>query len=1172
MTSFYRRLFAFLLLCAPTLFAQGTGSITGTVRDNTGAIVAKADVTLTDTGTRNALKTATNSEGEYLFAAIPPGTYDLTVSAVGFNTYDAKGIVLRVSQRARADAALSVGEVRTTVTVEAASASQVETESSEVSGIVTGKEISQIVLNGRNFTQLITLTPGVSNQTGQDEGTVGVYGNVAFSVNGGRTEYNNWEIDGGDNMDNGSNGTLNVYPNVDAIAEVRVLTSNYGAQYGRNGAGTVETVTKSGTRDFHGDVFEFVRNDIFNARNFFLQDTQVPPYKKNDFGYTIGGPVFIPRLYNTKKEKTFFFWSQEWRKERLPNTFNVQVPSAQQRQGIFNELCPAAGSLVDTANFPDCPVNPGTGAYYPNNTVAIDPNAQAIMALIPAPTSGSGNESFYNASVPTPTTWREELFRIDQNFSDANRFFFRYIHDSWNTITPTSLWSGDSFPTVGTSFVGPGVSLVAHMTTNVSPTLLNEFTFAYTTDHIFLEPSGTWQRPSSMTMTGLFDNGFGGKLPGMSINNGAPYGGGFTGDVAGWPWNNANPTYTYRDQIAKIWGSHNIYAGFYMAVQQKNEQNGAETQGFLNFSNSSPVSTGNAWADFLVGRIANFNQTNAQTKYYYRSKVFEPYIQDDWHVSKRLTLNLGLRMSGFGSYFEKYKQFYNFYPSRYDPSQAPQIDVTGDITGVQGDLVPGVGNPYTGMVACGTNGTPNTCYKGHFLNWAPRVGFAFDPFGNGRWAIRGGYGIFYEHLNGNEAISGLEGLPPLILNPTQYNIVGYTNIGGGGLIGTTGLGGGVYPDQIRWPYNQQWHLDIQHDLFKNTVGTIAYVGSKGTHLVWQRDINQLYPVTQNPFHAGQPLTDTECNTVTGAWTPGVSGVVNGQTLTGATAQSLAIACGASPADPYRKYVGYSSINLIEPQANSSYNSMQVSVRRTAAHSQFTLAYTWSHSIDDSSDRYDGNFLNSYDMSMTRSSSNFDQRHILNLAYVLEPPFFTNTKTLAGKILGGWQVTGLTSFQTGTPFSVTAGNGNGIYADPGVGNGAGSGAFADVIGDPHGSRPLTNAPDIVGPLLYNPDAFGAPMGLTFGNAGRNILRNPTRFNWDMGLFKKFYVTEQANFEFRAEAFNVFNHTQFSGVNSGISCYGGPNNSAGDGSCLDQSFLHPSGAHNPRIMQLGLKFIF
>ena len=377
---------------------------------------------------------------------------------------------------------------------------------------------------------------------------------------------------------------------------------------------------------------------------------------------------------------------------------------------------------------------------------------------------------------------------------------------------------------------------------------------------------------------------------------------------------------------------------------------------------------------------------------------------------------------------------------------------------------------------------------------------------------------------------------------------------------------------MRWPYVQQWHLDVQHKIMKDTVATLAYVGSKGTHLVRQRDMNQLHPTSSNPFQSGQPLTDAECSSVTGAWTPDVSGVVNGNTITGATAQNLAVACGANPADPYRPYIGYSTISLIEPQANSSYNSMQVSARRTASILSFTLAYTWSHSLDDSSDRYDGNFLDSYNIRRTRASSNFDQRHILNVGYVVDLPFYRNTSTLAGKLLGGWQISGLTTWQTGTPFSIAAGNANGIYTGAGVGNGTGYGAYADMIGNPNAPLPLKDAPDITGPLLYNPAAFAAPTGLTFGNAGRNILRNPTRTNFDVGLIKQFRITEHRYFEFRAEAFNVFNHTQFSGVNAEMNCYGGENNSAGDQSCLDQSFLHASAAHNPRILQLGLKFLF
>src|ERR1039458_6930243 len=403
-----------------------TGSVTGTVKDPSGAAIAGATVVVTSPERGITRQMATNSTGEYNESALQPGSYDIIVTAPSFKKYQVKGLKLDVGEKARVDVTLEVGAATTEVVVEGSNVAQVETQSSELAGVVTGKEITQLELNGRNFTSLVTLVPGVSNQTGQEEGTVGINGSVSFSMNGGRVEYNNWELDGGDNMDNGSNGTLNVYPSVDAIAEFKVLTSNYGAQYGRNGSGTIETVTKSGTKDFHGDAYEFVRNTDFNARNFFSPN--VPEYKKNDFGYTIGGPVYIPKVYNKNKDKTFFFWSEEWRKDVVPGqVFDNQVPSTQERQGIFNDVCPAAAIPVNTTTYPNCPVNPATKAYFPNNTVPIDPNATAIMALIPAPTSGSGAASFFNAAPSTPTNWREELVRIDQNFSDTNRFFFHYI-------------------------------------------------------------------------------------------------------------------------------------------------------------------------------------------------------------------------------------------------------------------------------------------------------------------------------------------------------------------------------------------------------------------------------------------------------------------------------------------------------------------------------------------------------------------------------------------------------------------------------------------------------------------------------------------------------------------------------------------------------------------------
>src|SRR2546427_9158830 len=320
----------FVVLVSTSLFAQDTASITGTVTDPSGAAVKGAQVRVSSPGRGIDHTVPTNDTGDYLVAGLPPGPVNVAVTAQGFKKYEATGVILRVGQKARTDITLQVGASNTVVEVEGTAVGQVETQSSDLTGTVTGKQITQLELNGRNFTQLVTLIPGVSNQTGQDEGTVGVYGNVAYSINGGRTEYNNWEFDGGDNMDNDSNATLNVYPNVEAIAEFKVLTSNYGAQYGRNGSGTVEVETKSGGSDFHGSAFEYLRNDVFNARAWEEgadPTAKKAPYKKHDFGYTVGGPVFIPNHYNTAKKKTFFFFSEEWRREKNPSTINQNVPS-----------------------------------------------------------------------------------------------------------------------------------------------------------------------------------------------------------------------------------------------------------------------------------------------------------------------------------------------------------------------------------------------------------------------------------------------------------------------------------------------------------------------------------------------------------------------------------------------------------------------------------------------------------------------------------------------------------------------------------------------------------------------------------------------------------------------------------------------------------------------------
>src|SRR5271157_899651 len=458
---------------AVSLHAQDTGTITGTVRDNSGAVIQGADVKISGIAGGIERDTTTNADGDYSEAGLPGGSYNLTISSKGFKTFKGKGVVLRVGQKARVDATLAVGDVATEIVVQGEELNQVETQSSDLAGTVTGKQITQLQLNGRNYTQLLALTPGATNQSGNDEAGTGL-SSVVYSVNGGRTEYNNWEVDGGNNMDDGSNTTLMTFPSLDAIAEVRVLSSNYGAQYGRNSSGTVEVETKSGTRAFHGDAYEFVRNDAFNARNYFLPN--VPPYKKNDWGYTIGGPVFIPGHYNGDRTKTFFFFSEEWRRDHITQPYNATVPSCAERGlvagaggagctgtqsafGDFSELCPG----------PDCPINPATGVQFGGGAnpvlVPIDPHAIPLLGMFPYPTGGTPGSWAYVASAPTPTNFREELFRIDHNINSNWHASVRYIHDSWNSISPTPLWTdGFSYPTIQTAYSQPTTSLVAHLT------------------------------------------------------------------------------------------------------------------------------------------------------------------------------------------------------------------------------------------------------------------------------------------------------------------------------------------------------------------------------------------------------------------------------------------------------------------------------------------------------------------------------------------------------------------------------------------------------------------------------------------------------------------------------------------------------------------------------------
>jgi len=1147
-----------LLLSATTLRAQDvTGSITGTVKDSSGAVVSGATVALTNLDRGQVIRTLkTNADGFYTATQLPLGTYTVNVDAPGFKRASVENIVVHVNDALTINPSLTIGASNETVTV-TADALQLNFENATQAGLINGAQVRELVLSSRNYEQLVGLQPGVAF-TGGDQIYIGVSNPsgstnvVNFSVNGGRTSGNAWTVDGADNIDRGSNFTLLTYPSVDAIAEFKTLRGNYSAEFGRSASGQINVVTKSGTNDLHGSAYEFVRNDVFNANDVANKLTTTPAgntrlpsprgrLRYNDFGYTIGGPVYIPHLYNGRDHHTYFFFSQEIRRVITYKTFPLTgVPSLAERAGNFS--VPVCAS-----------VNPSTGKCKDNGTQTVpiaSPTAAAylkdIYANVGAPDT-SGNLT--TAPLRNVFNANQQIIRVDQQIGQKLTAFFRYINDAIPTIEPGGLFSGTGYPGVQvTSTNSPGRIYLGHATYVFTPTLLLDGGYAFSQGALLSDPIGSALNANSPDIKPAlpFPSTLP-RVPALTFQGG-------TGVTTFGPYRDYSRNHNIFANVSKTISTHTVRAGIDFNHYNKRENNAGANAGSFAFTNAGliPVAKGQtaaqpyqqAFANFLTGFVSTFSQASTDVTPDIRVNQIEAFVQDDWKFSPRLTLNFGVRYSHFNQPSDANHELTTFDPSLYVAANAPTIDksTSGNIcvpgAPCTGGVVP---NPSTNLLnGISINGR-NSPYgdkvgKADNLDFAPRVGFALDVFGDGRTSLRGGYGLAYDSSLFGIYEQNIFANKPFVNTPSISNttfdnpaaVAANVSFGAQTIRATA--------PRFKTPYDQQFSLDVQHQFPTDITVDVAYVGSHQVHLLGLVDINQPLPGAYLAAGLGA------------APTTGATLVINSTNV--------------NTLNQIRPFRGYNAINSVQPIFDGNYNSLQVSGRKQWKHdSLVSLNYTWSRALSNANADRAGAPQISSNTAAEYGRSAADRTHIFNFNAVYTLPFFYEQHGLVGHLLGGWEVSALGFFNSGLPLNVTT---SGL--DPaGVGVVLGSSVSSgrpDRIGDPNSS--------VGGPIhnrlhWFNINAFQAvPNGqVRGGNAARNTVNGPGWWRVDPGVFRNINFTERLHLQLRGEAPNVFNHTNPDTISTG-GLISGSGFSSTAGNIL--------GYRDKRILQLGAKLIF
>jgi hypothetical protein len=1067
---FIRALGMLLLLpiATPLSAQEVTGTISGQVTDSTNRAIVGAEVVVLHHGTGGGRKSVTDTAGPFVFTALPIGPYDCSVTHTGFKKAMRKNLELHIGDHVSLKIALEVGEFSDQITI-VAEAPRVQTESSEQSGLISGEQVQELQLNGRSFMTLLELLPGVNSDMPDrvDPNT-----NPLLYINGARNSAASFNIDGGNNSDVivGS-GSLNTFTSVETIAEFKVVTSTFAAEYGRGGFAQVNVVTKGGAKRFHGSLYEFLRNDALDARDFFTH--QVLPLKQNHFGYSISGPLVLPGGYNRARNKTFFFFTHEFNLiSTRGEALNTTVPTPEERRGDFSGRGPGVDGVFGT---PDDPViDPLTLQGFPNGVIPasrLEPDAVKLINLFPLPNFRGPGAINFTSAAPSQQHWREELIRIDHNFSPSWKIYGRFAQDSAFIRNP---YGGSSATSVTTRFPGigatratrPGKNLVVNLTSVFSPTLLNEFGFTYAGREITQTPTSQEANRAKLgiNIPEIFPENDGNVIP--TINLGSNIAALNVSRV----WLKQLFNLEFSNNVTKVAGRHIIKTGaIYSYGGNRENPTGPNTNGSFTYTTGF---SRNSVANMLLGLPFSYTEAERFVVSHARFSMFEAFLQDDFKATNRLTVNFGLRYSAYFNPHDTKNVLTNFLPSAYDPAKAPRIDPASS----SGRPVPGTGDALNGMIIAGTNspfGKRVTQNNTDLI--APRFGFAWTPFKSRKTAVRGGYGINFTRPLIGTFINNAFDNPPFSRSVTIQTPI-FTSPGGGpeaaaSVPNVTALGTPMLAPTI-----QQWSLGVQQELMSKTILGVTYVAAHGTHL--------FRPFNINNAEAGE-----------------------------AAAKNVHI-------NAVRPFPGYGNITQRESSASSIYHSLQFGLnRRFSGQLSFGTAYTFSKSIDNaSSDRGGGDVPpNGRNVDAERAPSDFDRSHVFTANYIWNIPRLVRGGPWK-VLLNDWQLSGITRLYSGKPFDV-------LLSQDVAGIGATQNQRPNLIADPQGPRMIEE--------WFNRAAFARPASGTFGNMGRNTIRGPGIHKWDLSLFKNFLLREKMRIQFRSEFFNAFNHPSFTSIGTSLS---------------------------------------